>query len=146
VQTRLLTAAGFTSLGSIDVQPGNGIGHMLGAFKAPDGTTWVTSNEEFRQVIPSDPKVGVTQADLEATRDAVTADLYHVQNVNGFKFSAAATANLTTGNPAVDSIRRSTENGMMGRNEDLIPPPPPPPPPPAQVQVTPAGGSVQPHP
>ncbi len=51
-QTRLLTAAGFKSVGSVDVQHGGGIGHMLGVFKAPDGTTWVTSNEDFRQVKP----------------------------------------------------------------------------------------------
>ena len=150
VQTRLLTEAGFTSLGSVDVQHGGGIGHMFGAFKAPDGTTWVTSNEEFRQVTPSDAKVGVTQADLDATLQTMTADLYNVQPnaqgvLPGFTFSASATANLTTGNPPVDSIRRSTELGMLGRSEDLIPPPPPPPVPP-QVQVTPAGGSVQPHP
>jgi hypothetical protein len=145
VQTRLLTEAGFTSLGSVDVQHAGGIGHMFGAFKAPDGTTWVTSNEQFRQVIPSDPKVGVTQADLDGTLQTMTQDLYHVQNLNGFTFSAAATANLpTAGNPAVDSIRRSTELGMMGRTEDLIPPPPPPVP--AQVQATPAAGSVQPRP
>ena len=127
VQTRLLTEAGFTSLGSVDVQHAGGIGHMFGAFKAPDGTTWVTSNEGFRQVTPSDAKVGVTQADLDATLQTMTADLYHVQRIlNGFTFSAAATANLpTTGNPPVDSIRRSTELGMMGRSEDLIPPPPP---------------------
>ena len=40
------------------------------------------------------------------------------------KFSAAATANLpTTGNPPVNSIRHSTELGMMGRSEVLIVPP-----------------------
>ena len=33
MQTRLLTAAGFTSLGSVDVQHGGGIGHMLGVFR-----------------------------------------------------------------------------------------------------------------
>ena len=79
VQTRLLTEAGFTSLGSVDVQPGNGIGHVYGVFKAPDGTTWVTSNEEFRQVSPSDAKVGVTQADLDTTLRTMTAEVYHVQ-------------------------------------------------------------------
>ena len=52
MQTRLLTAAGFKSVGSVDVQHGGGIGHMLGVFKAPDGTTWVTSNEDFRQANP----------------------------------------------------------------------------------------------
>ena len=146
MQTRLLTAAGFTSLGSVDMQHGGGIGHMFGVFKAPEGTTWVTSNEEFRQVSPSNAKAGVTQADLDATLRTMTGQLYHTQNLSGFKFSAAATANLpTTGNPPVDSIRRSTELGMMGRSEDLIPPPPPPPVPP-QVQATPAGGSVQPRP
>ena len=136
MQTRLLTEAGFTSLGSVDVQHGGGIGHMFGVFKAPDGTTWVTSNEEFRQVSPSDAKVGVTQADLDATLQTMTAELYHVQPnprayLSGFRFSSAATANLpTTGNPPVNSIRRSTELGMMGRTEVLIPPPPPRPRPP----------------
>lgn len=126
-QTRLLTAAGFTSLGSVDVQHQGGTGHMFGVFKAPDGTTWVTSNEEFRQVNPSNAKAGVTQADLDATLQKMTGDLYHTKDLRGFRFSSAATANLpTTGNPAVNSIRRSTELGMMRRTEVLIPPPPKP--------------------
>jgi hypothetical protein len=140
MQTRLLTAAGFTSLGSVDVHHGGGIGHMLGVFKAPDGTTWVTSNQDFRQVSPSDAKVGVTQADLDATVRQVTGEVYHTQDLRGYRFSSAATANLpTTGDPAVDSIRHSTEMGMMRRTEALIPPPPPPPP--AQSQAGPANGS-----
>jgi hypothetical protein len=127
MQTRLLTAAGFKSLGSVDVQHGGGIGHMFGVFKAPDGTTWVTSNEEFRQVSPSNAKVGVTQADLGATLRTMTSELYKTQNLSGFRFSSAATANLpTTGNPAVDSIRHSTELSMMRQTEVLIVPPPPP--------------------
>jgi len=71
VQTRLLTAAGFTSLGTVNVQPPGDIGHMLGVFKAPDGTTWVTSNEEFRQVNPRDAKAGVGQCpdDLARARE-----------------------------------------------------------------------------
>jgi hypothetical protein len=129
MQTRLLTSAGFTSLGSVDVQHAGGTGHMFGVFKAPDGTTWVTSNEDFRQVSPSNAKVGVTQADLDATLKTMTGELYHTQNLSGFRFSSAATANLpTTGDPAVDSIRHSTEQGMMRRTEALIVPPPPPPP------------------
>jgi len=138
VQTRLLTAAGFNSLGSVAVQHGSG-GHMLGVFKAPDGTTWVTSNEDFRQVSPSNAKVGVTQADLDATLRQMTGELYHTQNLSGFKFSAAATANPpTTGDPAVDSIRHSTELRVMGQTEVLIAPPPPEP---AQGQAEPASGS-----
>jgi hypothetical protein len=137
VQTRLLTAAGFKSLGSVDVQHAGGIGHMYGVFKAPDGTTWVTSNEDFRQVKPSNAKAGVTQADLDATLKTMTGELYHTQDLRGFRFSSAATAKLpSTGNPAVDSIRHSTELGMMRQTEVLIPPPPPPPPP-AQSQAKP---------
>lgn len=136
MQTRLLTAAGFKSLGSVDVKHGSGIGHMLGVFEAPDGTTWVTSNEDFRQVNPSNAKAGVTQADLDATVRQMTGEVYHTQDLRGFRFSSAATANLpTTGDPAVDSIRHSTEMGMMRRTEALIPPPP------AQSQAGPANGS-----
>jgi hypothetical protein len=139
MQTRLLTAAGFTSLGSVDVQHGGGIGHMLGVFKAPDGTTWVTSNEDFRQVSPSNAKVGVTQADLDATVKQMTGEVYHTQDLRGFRFSSAATANLpSAGDPAVDSIRRSTELDVMRQTEPLIVPPPPPP---AQSQAVPANGS-----
>ena len=138
-QTRLLTAAGFKSVGSVDVQHGGGIGHMLGVFKAPDGTTWVTSNEDFRQVNPSNAKTGVTQADLDATVKQMTSEVYHGQDPNGFRYSSAATANLpSTGDPAVDSIRRSAELDAMRRSEVLIPPPPPPP---AQSQAAPANGS-----
>jgi hypothetical protein len=79
MQTRLLTLAGFKWLGSVDVLHGGGIGHTLGAFKAPDGTTWVTSNEDFRQVSPSNAKVGVTQVDLDATLQKMTGKLYHTQ-------------------------------------------------------------------
>jgi hypothetical protein len=52
------------------------IGHMLGVFKATDGTTWVTSNEEFRQVNPSDAKAGVTQADPDATMRKVMSEMH----------------------------------------------------------------------
>jgi hypothetical protein len=147
MQTRLLTSAGFKSIGSVDVQHAGGIGHMLGVFKAPDGTTWVTSNEDFRQVKPSNAKSGVTQADLDATVKQMTGELYHTQDLRGFRFSSAATANLpSTGDPAVNSIRHSTELGMMRQTEVLIPPPPPPPPP-AQSQAAPANGSAGPkHP
>lgn len=140
MQTRLLTSAGFKSVGSVDVQHAGGIGHMFGVFKAPDGTTWVTSNEDFRQVNPSNAKSGVTQADLDATVKQMTGELYHTQDLRGFRFSSAATANLpSTGDPAVNSIRHSTELGMMRQTEVLIPPPPPPPP--AQSQAAPANGS-----
>jgi len=108
-------------------------------FKAPDGTTWVTSNEDFRQVKPSNAKSGVTQADLDATVKQMTGELYHTQDLRGFRFSSAATANLpSTGDPAVNSIRHSTELGMMRQTEVLIPPPPPPP---AQSQAGPTNGS-----
>ena len=137
VQTRLLTAAGFTSLGTVDVQHKGGPGHMFGVFQAPDGTTWVTSNEGFRQVSPSNTKVGVTQADLDTTLKQMTGEIYHTKNLSGYRFTSAATANLKTGDPAVDSIRRSTELGMMGKSEALIVPPPPPP---AQSQAAPTGG------
>ncbi|HEY6354503.1 MAG TPA: hypothetical protein VIY30_08440, partial [Burkholderiaceae bacterium] len=135
LQTRLLTEAGFTSLGSVDVQHGSSSGHMFGVFKAPDGTVWVTSNEEFRQVQPSDAKKGVTQADLDNTLKRMTAELYHVEpnfkgelDLSDFKFAAAAaaTANLSGANAGVDSIRRSTELNMMGRTEVLVVPPPQP--------------------
>jgi hypothetical protein len=54
----------------------------------------------------------------------MTGEIYHTQNLSGFRFSSAATANLPTkGDPAVDSIRRSTELGMMRKTEVLIPPP-----------------------
>ena len=47
-------------------------------------------------------------------------------DLSGFKFAGAATANLpTTGNQPVDSIRRASELGMLGRTETLIVPPPP---------------------
>ena len=139
MQTRLLTSAGFKSLGSVDVQHAGGTGHMFGVFKAPDGTTWVTSNEDFRQVSASNAKAGVTQADLDATVRQMTGELYHTQDLRGFRFSSAATANLpATGNPAVDSIRHSTELGMMRQTEVLIPPPPPKP---AQSQAAPVNGS-----
>jgi hypothetical protein len=141
MQTRLLTSAGFTSLGSVDVQHrGGGIGHMLGVFRAPDGTIWVTSNEDFHQVT-SVTKVGVTQADLDATVKQVTSEVYHGKDPSEFRFSYAATANLpSTGDPAVGSIRRSTELDVLRLSEVLIPPPPPPPLP-AQSQAVPGKGS-----
>jgi hypothetical protein len=130
MQTRLLTEAGFTSLGSVDVQHKNhnGPGHMFGVFKAPDGSIWVTSNEEFKQVRPSYGKPHVTQADIDATVREFTGEVYHIQpnykgeiDVSDFSFSAAATAKLSGPNAAIDSIRRSTELGVLGRNEILCP-------------------------
>jgi hypothetical protein len=58
----------------------------------------------------------------------MTGEVYKTQNLTGFRFSSAATANLpATGNQAVDSIRHSSELSMMRQTEALIPPPPPPP-------------------
>jgi hypothetical protein len=130
LQTRLLTEAGFTSLGSVDVQhkDRSGPGHMFGVFKAPDGTVWVTSNEEFKQVRPSDAKKGVTQADLDATLREFTGEVYHIEpnfkgeiDVSDFSFGAAATANLSGATAGVDSIRRSTELSVLGRSDTLLP-------------------------
>jgi len=128
LQTRLLTEAGFTSVGIVDVQRAGGHpGHMFGVFKAPDGTVWVTSNQDFKQVTASDPKKGVTQADLDTTLRTMTAGVYGVKPSKGgfdlhdFKFTAAATANLKSGSVATDSIRRSSEMNMLGRSEPLIP-------------------------
>jgi hypothetical protein len=130
LQTRLLTEAGFTSLGSVDVQhkDHSGPGHMFGVFKAPDGTIWVTSNEEFKQVRPSYGRDHVTQADIDATVREFTGEVYHIEpnykgeiDVSAFTFSAAATAKLSGPNAAIDSIRRSTELGVLGRNEILCP-------------------------
>lgn len=129
LQTRLLTEAGFTSLGSVDVHPkGGGTGHMLGVFKAPDGSVWVTSNEEFRRVRPADAAKGVTQADLEVTIKEMTAATYGIEpnykgelDLSDFTFSAAATAKLSGPTAAVDSIRRCTELLVLGRSDTLIP-------------------------
>lgn len=135
VQTRLLTAAGFTPLGSVDVQHGTDSGHMFGVFKAPDGTIWITSNEEFKQVMPAVADNGVvTQAQLDYTLRLMTAELYHVEpgfrggpDLSDFTFASAATAKLPGSSPQpTDSIRRSTELNQMGTSEVLIPPPPPP--------------------
>jgi hypothetical protein len=131
LQTRLLTEAGFTSLGSVDVHPkGGGTGHMLGVFKAPDGSVWITSNEEFRQVKPGDAKLGVTQADLDSALKEFTAQVYHIEpnykgelDLSDYTFSAAATANLQSGNAAIDSIRRCTEMLVLGKSDTLIPTP-----------------------
>lgn len=129
LQTRLLTEAGFTSVGTVDVQRAGGHpGHMFGVLKAPDGTVWVTSNQDFKQVAPADPKKGVTQADLDVTLRSMTAGVYGVKpdsrgvfDLHDFKFTAAATANLKSGSVPTDSIRRSSEMNMLGRSETLIP-------------------------
>lgn len=129
VQTRALVAAGFTSLGSVDVQHGPNSGHMFGVFKAPDGTIWVTSNEEFRQVKPAMADNGVvTQEHLEYTLRNLTAEVYKVEvdsrgKLEGFTFAYAATANQKGPDAAIDTIRRSSELNMMGRSEPLMPPP-----------------------
>jgi hypothetical protein len=69
-------------------------------------------------VSPSNAKAGVTQADLNANVRQMTGELYHTQDLRGFRFSSAAAANLpTTGDPAVDSIRHSTEMGMMRQTD-----------------------------
>ena len=129
LQTRLLTEAGFTSLGSVDVQhkDRSGPGHMFGVFKAPDGTIWVTSNEEFKQVRPNYGRKDVTQADIDATVREFTGEVYHIEpnykgeiDVSAFDFNAASTAKLSGPNAAVDSIRRATELGVLHRTETLM--------------------------
>ncbi len=127
LQTRLLTAAGLTSLGSVNVEHANS-GHMFGVFKAGDGTIWITSNEEFKQVMPAKADNGkVTQEHLDYTLRNMTAEIYGVQpnyrgEFDGIKIGSAATANLKGANAAVDSIRRSTEMTRMDRTEALIAP------------------------
>jgi hypothetical protein len=124
LQTRLLTAAGFTSLGSIDVQRTNGAtGHMLGVFKAADGSVWVTSNEDFKRVPGSGPKGAVTQADVDATARAMAGEIFGVPpDSKTMLFAAAATRNLTGPDAATDSLRRSTELSRLGRSDVLIEP------------------------
>jgi hypothetical protein len=127
VQTRALVAAGFTSLGSVDVQRGANSGHMFGVFKAPDGTIWVTSNEDFKQVMPAKADNGVvTQEHLDYTLRNMTAEVYKVEvdsrgKLEGFTFATAATAKQSGPDAAIDTIRRSTELNRMGRTETLLP-------------------------
>lgn len=129
LQTRLLTAAGLTSLGSVNVEHGDN-GHMFGVFKSHDGTIWITSNEEFKKVMPAKADNGkVTQEHLDYTLRNMTAEVYGVQpnykgEFDGIKIGSAATANTKGANAAVESIRRSTEMTSTGRTEVLIPAPP----------------------
>lgn len=127
LQTRLLTAAGFTSLGSVDVQPPIGTGHMLGVFKAPDGSVWVTSNQDFSRVHGSGPGGSVTQIDVEGALRDVTADVYHIapdargqRDTSRFVISVAATSNQSGPNAATDTLRRATELTRMGRSEAIV--------------------------
>jgi hypothetical protein len=127
LQTRLLTAAGFTSLGSVDVQPPSGNGHMLGVFKAPDGSVWVTSNQDFSRVHGSGPGGSVTQIDVEGALRDVTADTYQIapdargqRDTSRFVLSMAATANQSGPNAATDTPRRATEMNRLGRSEIIV--------------------------
>jgi len=132
LQTRLITEAGMTSIGSVDARPPNGgIGHVFGVFQGKDGSTWVTSNEEFRQVQGSGLKGAITQEDLDSTLRDMTADVYKilpnragVRDTSNFHFSSAATVNQLGPNAPTDTIRRATEMGMMRRSDTLIPPQP----------------------
>ena len=124
LQTRLLTAAGFTSLGSIDVQrAGGGTGHMLGVFKAPDGSVWMTSNEDFTRVRGSGPQGAVTQADVDDAARTMTAEVFGIPaDSNTMVFAAAATRNQSGPNAATDTLRRATEMSQLGRKDTLIEP------------------------
>jgi hypothetical protein len=122
LQQRLLTAAGMTSLGSIDVQHGGGPGHMFGVFRSPEGRVFLTSNETAREV--THPGGGpVTQADLDAAVRTMTADVYRRSgpgDLAGFRFSGARTGSPADADAAVLSIRRASENSMVRRSEDLL--------------------------
>jgi hypothetical protein len=124
LQTRLLTQAGFTSLGSVDAQrTTGGTGHMLGVFKAPDGSVWVTSNEDFARVRGSGPKGEVTERDVDATVRKLTAEVWDLSpNDPTMSFASAATRNQTGANAATDTLRRATELRELERNEPLIDP------------------------
>lgn len=128
LQTRLLTEAGFTSLGSIDVQPdGGGMGHMFGVFRSGN-RVFVTSNEGFQEVRGSGANGAVTQADLDSTVRSMTADVYHVRpNAQGIRDTSAYRISMARTDPpggtaqGVASIRAATENGMIRRNQPLLP-------------------------
>ena len=122
LQTRLLTEAGFTSIGSVDVRPPDGrIGHMYGVFKAPDGSTWVTSNENFHEVQGTGPKGTVTQADLDSKMRDLTTEVYHGRDTSRYTFHSAATQNQSGAHADTDSIRRAAELSMMKRQRQLDP-------------------------
>lgn len=127
MQTRLLTEAGFTSLGSVDVQGGGGA-HMFGAFRSPDGRTFVTSNETFREVHGTGANGAVTQADLDAVVRDMTADVFHVRpnaqgvrDTSSFTFSYARTDPSAGANAGVASIRAAVENRMLHRSQPIFP-------------------------
>ncbi|MBK6687736.1 MAG: hypothetical protein IPG45_24895 [Deltaproteobacteria bacterium] len=127
LQTRLLTEAGFTSLGSVDVQGGGGA-HMFGAFRSPDGRTFVTSNETFREVNGTGTNGAVTQADLDRVVQDMTADVFHVRpnaqgvrDTSSFTFSSARTDPAAGANAGVASIRAAVENRMLHRSQPILP-------------------------
>ena len=75
---------------------------------------------------PNYGRKDVTQADIDATVREFTGEVYHIQpnykgeiDVSAFDFNAASTAKLSGPNAAVDSIRRSTELGVLRRTETL---------------------------
>ena len=116
---------------AVNVQPPAGTGHMLGVFKAPDGSVWVTSNENFSRVRGTGPGGAVTHIDLDGALRDVAADVYHVapdargqRDTSRFTFAAAATRNLPGPNAATDTLRRATELTRLGRSEVLVESPP----------------------
>lgn len=116
---QLTAAAGFSSVGSVNVQGHGATGHTLGVVRDPSGRTFVTSNEQFYEVRGTGPNGAVTNANVEATAQQAIRDLYHPRNgdLRGFTFHYGREPAGSTLDPGVGAMRRA-----QGRvNERLVP-------------------------
>lgn len=115
---QMTAAAGFTSLGSVNVQHGGATGHMLGVVQAPGGRTFITSNEQAYEVRGTGPNGAVTNADVQNTAQQAVRELYHPRNgsLRGFSINYAREPAGSTSDPGVAAMRRA-----QGRvNEPIV--------------------------
>ncbi len=119
LQNQLLEAAGFTPLGTVDVDHGES-GHVLGVLRAPDASVWVTSNAESTAARGTGPDGAVTETDIERAAHAATRATYGLGesgSLADFDFAYGAQPMDATGEPGVEGARRAAENHMFDLDE-----------------------------
>lgn len=122
LQNQLLTAAGFTSIGSVSVDHGEH-DHALGVLRAPNGQVYVTSNADSLEVHGTGRDGAVTEGDITRAVEDATRATYGLGPNGGlgeFAFSYGAEPESSSSEPGVEAARRASENELLETDELLL--------------------------
>jgi hypothetical protein len=109
--TEALAADGFALLGYIEALGGKPTGHASAVIGAPDGSVWLSTNDELRQAPDRDSDGRTTHAEIMQAAAEIVGDVYNL----GHPARPSDGIHLVpgTGCNSVDAMRQAREIGLL---------------------------------